>query len=57
MLSRVLVLTLAAMLMAGGYVDVHVEDGPEVEGLHIYAWGGAEWGPVYVIYQPQHVDT
>ena len=57
MLSRVLVLTLAAMLMAGGYVDVYVEDGPEVEGLHIYAWTGAEWRPVYVVYQPQHVDT
>ncbi len=57
MLPRVLVLALVAAFVAGGYVDVYVEDGPEVEGLHIYAWGGAEWRPVYVIYQPQHVDT
>ncbi|AET33856.1 hypothetical protein P186_2470 [Pyrobaculum ferrireducens] len=40
-----------------GYVDVYVDGGPDVEGFNLYVWNGSDWAPVYVIYQPQFIDT
>ena len=44
-----LVLALSVAVVAG-YVEVYVEDGPDLDGLHIYAWDGKEWVPVGVTY-------
>ncbi|MGB9705733.1 MAG: hypothetical protein ACPL3C_09805, partial [Pyrobaculum sp.] len=56
--ARVLVLVVALSVAAlAGYVEVYVEEGPEVEGLHIYAWDGESWAPVYVTYVPEYIDT
>ncbi len=33
------VLALSVAVVAG-YVEVYVEDGPDLDGLHIYAWDG-----------------
>ncbi len=51
-----MVLALSVAVVAG-YVEVYVEDGPDLDGLHIYAWDGKEWVPVGVIYAPEHIDT
>jgi len=50
----VLALTIAVV---AGYVEVYVEDGPDLDGLHIYAWDGKEWAPVHVTYVPEYIDT
>jgi hypothetical protein len=51
-----LVLALSVAVVAG-YVEVYVEDGPDLDGLHIYAWDGEEWVPVGVTYVPEYIDT
>jgi hypothetical protein len=51
-----LVLTLSFAVVAGS-VEVYVEGGPDLDGLHIYAWDGEEWVPVHVIYVPEYIDT
>jgi hypothetical protein len=51
-----LVLALSFAVVAG-YVEVYVEDGPDLDGLHIYAWDGKEWVPVGVTYVPEYIDT
>jgi hypothetical protein len=51
-----LVLALSVAVVAG-YVEVYVEGGPDLDGLHIYAWDGVEWVPVGVIYVPEYIDT
>jgi hypothetical protein len=50
------VLALSIAVVAGS-VEVYVEDGPDLDGLHIYAWDGKEWTPVHVIYVPEYIDT
>jgi hypothetical protein len=50
------VLALSVAVVAG-YVEVYVEDGPDLDGLHIYAWDGREWTPVHVIYVPEYIHT
>jgi hypothetical protein len=51
-----LVLALSFAVVAG-YVEVYVEDGPDLDGIHIYAWDGEEWVPVGVTYVPEYIDT
>jgi hypothetical protein len=51
-----LLLALSVAVVAG-YIEVYVEDGPDLDGLHIYAWDGKEWVPVGVIYVPEYIDT
>jgi hypothetical protein len=51
-----LVLALSIAVVAGN-VEVYVEGGPDLDGLHIYAWDGREWTPVHVIYVPEYIDT
>jgi hypothetical protein len=51
-----LVLALSVAVVAG-YVEVYVEDGPDLDGLHIYAWDGEEWVPVGVTYVPEYIHT
>jgi hypothetical protein len=51
-----LLLALSVAVVAG-YVEVYVEDGPDLDGLHIYAWDGEGWVPVHVIYVPEYIDT
>jgi hypothetical protein len=51
-----LVLALSVAVVAG-YVEVYVEGGPDLDGLHIYAWDGVEWVPVHVTYVPEYIDT
>jgi hypothetical protein len=51
-----LVLALSFAVVAG-YVEVYVEDGPDLDGIHIYAWDGEEWVPVHVTYVPEYIDT
>ncbi|MEM4651412.1 MAG: hypothetical protein QW086_06260 [Pyrobaculum sp.] len=51
-----LVLALSVAVVAG-YVEVYVEDGPDLDGIHIYAWDGEEWTPVHVTYVPEYIDT
>ena len=46
-----------SIAVAAGYMEVYVEDGPDLWGLHIYAWDGREWTPVHVIYVPEYIDT
>ena len=50
------VLALSIAVVAG-YIEVYVEGGPDLDGLHIYAWDGKEWVPVGVIYVPEYIDT
>jgi len=50
------VLALSVVVVAG-YIEVYVEGGPDLDGLHIYAWDGEEWVPVGVIYVPECIDT
>jgi len=51
-----LLLALSIAVVAG-YVEVYVEGGPDLDGLHIYAWDGVEWVPVGVIYVPEYIHT
>ncbi len=53
---QLVVLALSVAVVAG-YIEVYVEDGPDLDGLHIYAWGGEEWVPVGVIYVPEYIHT
>jgi len=50
------VLALSVAVVAG-YIEVYVEGGPDLDGLHIYAWDGREWTPVHVIYVPEYIHT
>ena len=52
-----LVVLALSIAVVAGYVEVYVEDGPDLDGLHIYAWDGKEWVPVHVIYVPEYIDT
>ena len=51
-----MVLALSVAVVAG-YIEVYVEGGPDLDGLHIYAWDGGEWVPVGVTYVPEYIDT
>jgi len=51
-----LVLALSIAVVAG-YIEVYVEGGPDLDGLHIYAWDGKEWVHVGVTYVPEYIDT
>jgi len=53
---QLVVLALSIAVVAG-YIEVYVEGGPDLNGLHIYAWNGVEWVPVGVIYVPEYIDT
>ncbi len=46
-----------SVAVVAGYIEVYVEDGPDLDGLHIYAWDGREWAPVHVIYVPEYIHT
>jgi hypothetical protein len=37
-----LVVLALSVAVVAGYVEVYVEDGPDLDGLHIYAWDGKE---------------
>ena len=52
-----LVVLALSVAVVAGYVEVYVEDGPDLDGLHIYAWDGEEWTPVHVTYVPEYIDT
>jgi hypothetical protein len=52
-----LVVLALSIAVVAGYVEVYVEGGPDLDGLHIYAWDGVEWVPVGVIYVPEYIDT
>jgi len=52
-----LVVLALSIAVVAGYVEVYVEDGPDLDGLHIYAWDGGEWTPVGVIYVPEYIHT
>jgi hypothetical protein len=52
-----LVVLALSVAVVAGYVEVYVEGGPDLDGLHIYAWDGVEWVPVGVIYVPEYIDT
>ena len=53
---QLVVLALSVAVVAG-YIEIYVEGGPDLDGLHIYAWDGGEWVPVGVIYVPEYIDT
>lgn len=57
MLARLVGLAVLVVLVQASYVDVYVDSGPDVEGLHIYAWDGQRWAPVEVVYVPVFVET
>jgi len=52
-----LVVLALSVAVVAGYVEVYVEDGPDLDGIHIYAWDGGEWVPVHVTYVPEYIDT
>jgi hypothetical protein len=52
-----LVVLALSVAVVAGYIEVYVEDGPDLDGLHIYAWDGGEWVPVHVTYVPEYIDT
>jgi len=52
-----LVVLALSIAVVAGYVEVYVEDGPDLDGLHIYAWDGKEWVPVHVTYVPEYIHT
>jgi hypothetical protein len=52
-----LVVLALSVAVVAGYIEVYVEDGPDLDGLHIYAWDGVEWVPVGVTYVPEYIDT
>jgi hypothetical protein len=57
MLRGIPLLLALSVAVVAGYVEVYVEDGPDLDGLHIYAWDGGEWVPVGVTYVPEYIDT
>jgi hypothetical protein len=52
-----LVVLALSVAVVAGYVEVYVEGGPDLDGLHIYAWDGKECTPVHVTYVPEYIDT
>jgi hypothetical protein len=52
-----LVVLALSVAVVAGYIEVYVEGGPDLDGLHIYAWDGGEWVPVHVTYVPEYIDT
>jgi len=52
-----LVVLALSVAVVAGYIEVYVEGGPGLDGLHIYAWDGREWTPVHVIYVPEYIHT
>jgi len=52
-----LVVLALSVAVVAGYIEVYVEGGPDLDGLHIYAWDGREWTPVHVTYVPEYIDT
>ncbi|AAL64393.1 P. aerophilum family 66 protein, interruption-N [Pyrobaculum aerophilum str. IM2] len=50
------VISLVALIYAT-QIEVYVDNGPDVDGLHIYVWVGQRWEPVEVVYVPQSVET
>ena len=52
-----LVVLALSIAVVAGYIEVYVENGPDLDGLHIYAWDGKEWVPVGVTYVPEYIDT
>ena len=52
-----LVVLALSIAVVAGYIEVYVENGPDLDGLHIYAWDGGEWVPVGVTYVPEYIDT
>ncbi|MCX8136967.1 hypothetical protein [Pyrobaculum aerophilum] len=50
------VISLVALIYAT-QIEVYVDNGPDVDGLHIYVWVGQRWEPVEVVYVPQFVET
>jgi hypothetical protein len=52
-----LVVLALSVVVVAGYIEVYVEGGPDLDGLHIYAWDGKEWVPVGVTYVPEYIDT
>jgi hypothetical protein len=52
-----LVVLALSVAVVAGYIEVYVEYGPDLDGLHIYAWDGKEWVPVGVTYVPEYIDT
>jgi hypothetical protein len=52
-----LVVLALSVAVVAGYIEVYVEDGPDLWGLNIYAWDGVEWVPVGVTYVPDYIDT
>jgi hypothetical protein len=57
MLRGIPLLLALSVAVVAGYVEVYVEGGPDLDGLHIYAWDGKEWTPVGVIYVPEYIHT
>jgi hypothetical protein len=53
---QLVVLALSIAVVAGN-IEVYVEGGPDLDGLHIYAWDGKEWVPVGVTYVPEYIHT
>jgi len=52
-----LVVLALSVAVVAGYIEVYVEGGPDLDGLHIYAWDGREWTPVHVTYVPEYIHT
>ncbi len=52
-----LLVLMLSVAVAASYVEVYVEDGPDLDGIYIYAWDGGEWVPVHVTYVPEYIDT
>jgi hypothetical protein len=52
-----LVVLALSIAVVAGYIEVYVEYGPDLDGLHVYAWGGGEWVSVGVIYVPEYIHT
>jgi len=57
MLRGIPLLLALSVAVVAGYVEVYVEDGPDLDGLHIYTWDGREWTPVHVTYVPEYINT
>jgi hypothetical protein len=57
MLRGIPLLLALSVAVVAGYIEVYVEGGPDLDGLHIYAWDGVEWVPVSVTYVPEYIDT
>jgi hypothetical protein len=57
MLRGIPLLLVLSVAVVAGYIEVYVEGGPDLWGLHIYAWDGVEWVPVGVTYVPEYIHT